>query len=868
MRDNQQQQNPPKFADRFLKWFCRNELHEEIIGDLHELWLIEIHDLPRWKGTIVYFKHIILFLRPYAFKKRQNSNYIMLVSYIKFAWRNMLKHKGSTSLNVLSLSIGIASFIFIFVYLKSELSYDKFHEDHDLIHRIAIDFVDAKGNRIPDATTPPGLAPTLKKDFPEVQSTVRLFPSWGGTFLFASEDGPKYTEEAVMRTDSTFFDVFGFHFIHGNRKTALMEPGNIVLTESAALKYFGRTNVVGESIIQYRDEQETYKISGVIEDVPTTSHFTFDFLMLITFDNIDSNWGWYNYYTYAKMYPGTNLELFESKLQPFFEKYTDARELYYNQIYSQKLTDIHLKSHLKWELGTNGDINNVYIFAGLGLFILIISCLNYLNLTIAESMKRFKEIGVRKVFGAHKKSLISQFLVETVILTAFSLVFGSIISEILFNYLGGLLGLNISLLHPENLQIFMIICGGVLLLGLLAGLYPAFHLSSFQTILAIKGIVNRSGKSILNLRRSLLVIQFGISAFMIFGTLAVYKQLRHMQNMDKGFRPEQVLTLENSTVIKNQKALKSELLKIPGVSNVSGSNGVIGGLNWTTSLGYPSSFVMNYVVMEPDLVETIGMELIEGRNFDETKQSDKEGITVIVNETGFKELGITVDQIGTSIPLAQDGDSIINGTVIGVVKDFHFTDYKLAIKPFAFFYRDRSMDFLNIKLSSANTLQTLEQIETTWSQFSNGAPADYFFLESKFSDLLEQEDRLSKILLCLTILAFFIAFIGMFAIANITIKDQKKEIAIRKVLGASVASVTNRVTSRFIILVLIANLIAGPIAYFATQSWLDGFVYRTNIGFFLFAFAIGSTIVVAWSIVGYQSFKTAISNPVKSLRQD
>jgi putative ABC transport system permease protein len=867
MRDNQQQQNPPKFADKFLKWFCRNELHEEIIGDLHELWLIEIQDLPRWKGTIVYLKHIILFLRPYAFKKRQNSNYIMYRSYIKFALRNMNKHRGSTGLNILSLSTGIACFIFIFLYLKTELSYDRFHSDADLIHRVAIDFVDETGNRLPDATTPPALAPALKRDFPEVESSVRLFPNWGAKYLFGTKNGQKYNEEGVIRVDSTFFDVFTFNVIHGNSSTSLNNPTDMVITRSAAIKYFGKVDVLGEQITHFRSEDRTYQITAVIEDVPKESHFDFDFLIKLNFDDIDQNWGWYNYYTYIKLRPNANILEMEPKLQPFFEGYAEESE-YYNQIYSQPLTDIHLKSHLKWELSTNGDINNIYIFAGLAIFILIISCLNYLNLTVAEGVKRFREVGVRKVFGAHKLSLVAQFITETVILTLLSLIIGGFLAEILFNYLGNLIGLEVSLLQLSNLSMLGIIGLSVLTMGILAGLYPALHLSSFETALAIKGLKNRGGKSIVGLRKSLLVIQFAISAFMIFGTIAVYKQLQHMRDIDKGFSTEHVLTFENARAVTQQQALKNELMKLPSVTSVGASDGIMGKLNWTLGIGYPTQLTMNYMVTDPTYLETMDFEFVAGRNFSTTRKADTIGYNMIVNETALKELGFTLDDVGVSKPILEDNDSIYHGTIIGVVKDFHFTDYRLEIKPFAFYYRVQPLDYISVKINSQNFRQDLSDIEDVWTQFANGAPAEYFFLEQTYADLIVQENRMAQILMYLTILAFFIAFIGMVAIANITMKDQRKEIAIRKVLGASVIGVMNMITWKFLTLVLIANAIAVPLAYFAAQSWLEGFVYRTDIKLYLFVIAIGSTLIVAWSIVGYQSFKTAISNPVKSLRQD
>ncbi|NRB52008.1 MAG: ABC transporter permease [Saprospiraceae bacterium] len=457
--------HPPKWADHFLAWFCRDELLEEIKGDLHEFYVQELSDQKLWKAKLYYWYHVLHFLRPFAIKsRRQHSNTLtMYRNYFKFAWRHALKHKGNTILHVLSLGLGIACSIFIFIYLKGELSYDRFHEEADRIHRVAIDLVDSEQRRIPDATTPPALAPSLVKDFPEVASAVRLFPNWGNKFLLGASPEKKFHEEDFIRTDPGFFDVFTFPALHGDPARALEERGQIILTRSAATKYFGKTDVVGESLMHYlSDTTEVYQIGAVLEDVLLHSHFHFDFLAAIPFENLEQNWGWYNYYTYIKLAPGAKMASLEPKLQPYFESQLEERD-YYNIIYSQPVTDIHLRSHLKWELEPNGDIANVYILALLALFVLFMSCLNYLNLKIAEVSKKYREVGVRKVFGANKGSLIGQFMVETLLISFFALLFASLLAEGLFRQLRDVLGRDISILDPENLVAFLLI--GLVVVG-------------------------------------------------------------------------------------------------------------------------------------------------------------------------------------------------------------------------------------------------------------------------------------------------------------------------------------------------------------------------------------------------------------------
>lgn len=841
---------------------------EEIKGDLHELFYEETTGMSGWRASWFYWVQVINFLRPFAING-QNSKYsIMFYNNLKIAHRNLVKHKTSAFLNILSLSIGIGCFTFIFVYLNSELKYDRFHQDADLIYRVPVDFVDSKNNRLPDATTPPALGPALVRDFPEVQTAARLFPGWGNHFLLSTEDGKQFFEADLIRTDSTFFDVFSFPLLHGNRETALDAPDQIVLTRKMAIKYFGKEDAVGEKIILKGEESETLQVSAVLMDLPAESHFHFDFLTRLSFDGLEQTWGWYNFYTYVKMHPQTDMSSFESKLQPFFEGYQSADQEYFNIIYTQPLTSIHLNSHLKWELSANGDIKSVWIFAVLAAFVLLVSCLNYVNLTTAQSVRRFKEVGIRKVFGANKAALVGQFIIETLLTAFISLLLAFLLCEVALGQFAGLLGRAISLGNIEGLMLMAAISGIVLILGILAGLFPAFYLSTYNVASAVKGFKSSTGQAIKKLRSAFLVAQFSISALMILGALVVFEQLNHLLQSDKGFEPNQVLIIENGREVQNYQTLKNELLSIPEVQSVSNASGVIGKLNWTTRVGHPDPFVMNYLAIDADFIETMGLKTTAGRAFSKTISTDKEGWNFMVNETGFRELGISVSDLGQSIPITQDGDSVIYGTVIGVLKDFQFTDLKMKTKPFAFFYRDVPLDYISIKLDGRDVRRTLTNIEETWSDVSGGLPIDYFFLDRVFDDLVSGEKRLSHLMLGLTLFSFFIAFMGMFAIANMTIKDRQKEIAIRKVLGSSVHSVVTLVTSKFLWLVLLANVLSIPLAYIFANKWLEGFSSRTNLGPGFIVVAMFSTFLLVLLVVGGQSLKAALGNPVNSLRQD
>lgn len=863
---------PPKWAMRFLSWFCKDELLEEVEGDLFEHYQELRTRHSKLRATIVYWFHVVHFLRPFALKKiGQNSNTIIMYrSYFKFAFRNLFKHKLNAGFNILSLGVGMACFIFIAIYISGELSYDKFHNGSDRIERVIIDIVNSDGQRIEDATTPPALAVALKNDLPEVEHSVRLFPSWGTKLLLGTSPENRSNEEAVIRTDSTFFDVFSFPLKYGNRDEALKSPTGIVLTQSAAIKHFGKEDVLGEELKLYGDGRETpLQVTGVLYDIPENSHFHFDYLARITFNNIDQNWGWYNYYTYVKLVEGTDIGAFKAKLPEFYANNIDpeARQAR-NVIYSQALTDIHLKSNIKWELEANGSMINVYIFTALGLFVLLISSINFLNLTVASSLQRIKEVGVRKVFGAHRKSLVSQFIIEALVTVLLALALGSFIAELLFRSMGDVLGKQISILDAAFIGPYLKISAATLLFGILAGLYPAVFLSSFQVSNAVKGVFRRSGKSVLGLRKSLLVVQFAIAAFMLFGSMVVYQQLEFVKNKDLGFDNDQMLVVQNLNSVGSLETLENEISSVPNVRSLGASSGVLGGLNWTFTVGYPDGFLMNYMVCKPEYLETVGFEFVAGRNFSKDRPTDTQGLNIIVNETAMEALGFSHEDIGRPMPMSQNGDSIENGTVIGVVKDFVFTDLKQEVKPYAFFYRNEDLQNLYIKLETNDISNSISAIQEKWEKVAGNLPFEYFFLDETYQQHHEKETKLSQIFLYLTILAIFIAFVGMVAMTNITIKDRLKEIAIRKVLGATSSSVTRMITVKFLILVLVANIIAIPAGYLLMNNWLSEFAYRTELNAFIFIIGMIITLALAWLIVSAQSMKAAISNPVKSLRSE
>lgn len=855
---------PPKRADQFLRWFCKSEWVEPILGDLHEQFPEEFSQRGKQKAHLWYWYQVFHFLRPFALKSVYPtlSSMILFKHYVKFAWRNLGKHWQEHAMNLLSLSVGLACFIFIFLFLKEETSYDQHLPDYEQLHRIAIDFVDEKGSRIPDATTPPALTTALLAEVSEIESATRLFPSWGRRFLLGPDAEHKFYEKEVLRVDSSFLDVFGFELLAGDPETALDAPTNMIITESKAQKYFGTMDVIGKTVTFFDGEGKDFTISAVAKDVPANTHFTFDFLVPLTFSNLNTHWGWYNFYTYVKLHKGSNISTVEPQLAPLFRKH-DPENL--NIIYSQPVKDIHLHSKLKWELAVNGNIQTVYIFAALALFVLLISFINFINLTIAHSTKRTREVGLRKVFGAYRKSLISQFLIESSIILAISLVIGCFLAELLFQQMGGLLGRDISIRDPQNLPYLLGLIGLLLLPALLAVLYPATNFSKLNIAGMMKGVVNKSGVTVKGARRVLLVIQYAVSVCMIIGSIVVYQQLSHIQQTDIGFNKDQVMIIPNTTDVRNVQSLQQEILQIAEVEDIALSSGVLGGINWTTGVGVPESIVMNFISVSLGYLEMMDIELIEGRSFSADFPADSTSFHMVVNEQAMRELGMDYDMVGKEFPAYRDGDSTRMGKIVGIVEDFHFTSFREEIKPFAFFNTNDRLPYLSIQLKQADAQEAIQKIQAVWERNTLGIPFEYYFLDTALAEQYEQEKRLSKVLLALTFLALFIAFMGMFAMANLNIKDRLKEIAIRKVLGASVPDITWLISWRFILMVIIANLIAGPLAYLGVQNWLNEFAYRIDIEIWMFLLAAGLTLLLAWAVVGLQSIQAASRNPVDKL---
>ncbi len=803
----------------------------------------------------------------------------MFKNYFKIAWRNLWKNKFLSFINIFGLATGMACSLLIFLFVHDELSYDRYNKDADRVYRVVKDFVNDDGSRLPDATTPPAVAPAIQREIPGVEAVTRVFPNWGSTFLYTYGDKHIY-ENKVARVDSSFFDVFTVTFVKGDAKSVFKQLNSMVISESAAKKYFGNENPMGKVI--KTDNGGDMMVTGVIKDMPAQSHIHFDFISSVRkFNgNIDGNWGWYNFYTYIKMRPGADIKGLDARIQALYKKNDKEGN---NIFYTQALTSIHLSSNLKWEIEPNSDKLYVYVFSAVALLIIVIAAINYINLVTARSSLRAKEVGIRKVSGAHNTSLIKQFLVESVIICLLASVVALAIADLLLPAVNMVTQKQLSLFNAGGLYITACFIASALGIGLLAGLFPAVYLSSFKPILVLKGA--KSGeRGIFTLRKSLVVVQFSISVALIAGSFIIYQQINYFKNTQLGLNKDQVLLINNYNRLDDAAAhaFENSIKQIPGVGKSATADGVLGGMNWTFDLsakGKKNSQLMNYLNVGYDFADVMGLQIKEGRTFSEnfpadtitqvsTKMIEQVAGGIVLNERAVKDLAITGPAVGQLLNWGTDKDTTYYLKIVGVVKDFHFASFKNEIKPFAFINPGGRHNYLTVKLAAQNMQATLAQVENKWKAVSNGRPLQYSFVDDTFAQLYKSEANFQQIFIVLVMLSIIIACLGLFGLAAFATEQRTKEIGIRKVLGASITGIAAMLSKDFLKLVGISIVIATPLAWWAMNAWLQHYVYRITISWQVFAVAGLVSVIIACATVSYQAIKAALANPVKSLRSE
>ena len=808
----------------------------------------------------------------------------MIRNYLKTAFRSLQKNRAFTAINILGLALGLAACLLIIFYVMDELSYDHYNVNADRIYRVNED-LKLGDNRVQYAVCMAPLAQTLKRDFPDVENTARL-KSIGG--MHVKKGNENILEYNAVFADPSVFEVFTLPVIYGDKVTALAEPNTVVITASTAKKYFGRLNVVGENLIIDANLQRPIKITAVIKDIPEQSHFHADFLVSMSSfpDSRSTEWLRSDYNTYVLLRKGADYKKLEAQFPQLLEKYSGEQmkqELKMSYAQFEKagsffrmdlmpLTDIHLHSNKTGELGANTTSEYVYIFSAIALFILLIACVNFMNLSTARSANRAREVGVRKVLGSARKYLVAQFLSESVMITLVAVVIAILMAIAVLPAFNHLADKNITITAHTLLWLIPISVGAVLVIGFLAGLYPAFFLSAFHPIDVLKGKISAGFKGG-GLRSFLVVFQFSISIFLIAGTLVIYNQLHYIQNRDLGFDRNQVLVVHNAFELGNHsKVFKEQIKQLPGVQNATMSGFLPIQSNRSTGIFYkqavadPKSSIFPQIwSVDEDYVKTLGMKIIAGRDFSSQMPSDSNAI--VINETAAKILGFT-DAVNKIIYRSSGGPSptFKPVTIIGVIKDFNFTSLRQNIDPVVLQLGDDTGD-LSIKVQTAGLPALLAKIEDDWHGLSQ-APFQYSFMNQDFDAMYRSEQRTGTIALLLTSLAIIIACLGLFGLAAYAAEQRAKEIGIRKILGASIANITGMLSKDFIKLVCLAILISSPIAWYLMHKWLEGFAYRTDFQWWIIAIAGAGAILIAFLTISMQSIKAAVANPVKSLRSE
>ncbi len=811
----------------------------------------------------------------------------MFRNYWKTALRSFSKNRLNTWISVGGLAIGLTAFIVIALFINDELSYDKFNKNKDHTYRIAMDM----GPDFNNPLTPMPLAPALKSALPEINNVVRIVKNRDAKALFVYDD-KRFYETNFMYADSSVFDVFTFDFISGDPRKALTEPNTLIIDKSTALKYFGTANALNK-IIKIEGENKGYKITGVINDLPAQSHFHFNFLL--SFSSLNQrhkdNWLIPYMFTYIVTRPNVSANALAKKIgdivvKNFAAQITEKSGVSWSDfqkknghginVYLQPLRSIHLHSNLRVELEPNGNYNYVLLFGVIAILILLLSCVNFINLSTASASIRSKEIVVRKVVGALRKNLVRQFLFESAVQCFIAAIISLVIVFFSLPFVNQLTGKEMNLLQIFHPVLLLILAGTLILVILFSGGYPAFYLSGLHPVKLFKSSFTSNHDGV-SLRRLLIVGQFTISLTLIIGVIIVSRQISFMNNSDLGFQKDQLIVfpLHGDLSTDKKESLKTDLLKDKSVQSVTMLNYLPGKEAYENQDVFipegktKDQFVpLWYIRGDWDVTKTMGFQLLNGRYFNPQMSTDSFGY--ILNETAVKQLGWnTNNAVGKTLSTFGDGpDDIIQGRVIGVVKDFHFENFSNTIKPLLIGANPNYWWNVAVRVNPNNISSTLAYLEQQWKLYQPGYPFEYYFEDQNFSKLWSSDQKLAVILELFTGIALGIACIGLFGLSVFAAERRIKEIGIRKVLGASVSQVTILLSKDFIALVAIAILIASPLAWWAASKWLQDFAYRINISWWMFVLAGVIAILIALITVSFQAIKAAIANPVKNLRTE
>ncbi len=809
---------------------------------------------------------------------------MMIKNYLKIAIRNLLKSKLHSLITVVGLAVGLAAVVLISLFVQDETSYDKFHRNAGDIYRIAW-WTDN-----PQTRTPHPMAQALVNDFPQVESAVSLSPIWGPgltkqTFSIRNiEKNITYDEREILSVDSTFLDVFSFNLVKGNRDEVLRNVGGLLISESIAKKYFGTDDPIGKQLA-INDDETLLFVEGVFENVPANSHFHFDLLisyvsMKAFEDESDPYYTWadFGHFNYIKLAPKSDPAALESQLMDWAAGYVQVSEEEMQRAVEegmhfklQRLTDIHLESRIRWELEANGNKEYVYIMTAAALLILVMACVNFMNLTTARSTGRSKEIGIRKSLGAFKKQVGLQFLGESIFTALLAMLLAGVLAEICIPWFNVVTGKELDIQYFDQPSLSFILLGCTLFTGLVAGLYPSIFLSSIHPVISLKGIEKLKPKGGI-FRKSLIIFQFVISMILLTGSLVIYNQLQFIQNKDLGFDKEQVVVvpLKNYDLIGRFEALQNELKNIDGVLEVSAASNIPGKQFNQNSIALATDLQRNVssseVMVDYDYFDVLELSFVEGRNFSKNYSTDSGAF--IINETAARNLGLEV-AVGEEIIWSWDnnGRAPFKGTVIGVVSDFNYNSLHEPVRPLLF-YLSQSFNQIVLKVDGENFPETMAKVEDVWGQFEDRFGFEYSVLADDLGQQYLGEQKTAKVFGGFSLITILIACFGLFGIASLSFSQRVKEVSIRKIMGASTLKILKLLLSDFTTLILISIVLAIPLAWYIMTGWLENFTYRIDLDASGFIISGMILVAIAFMTIGYLTIKTANANPVNTLKED
>ncbi|MEO1053281.1 MAG: ABC transporter permease [Bacteroidota bacterium] len=872
--------NIPKLPHRFFKWYCRKERYEELHGDLEEFFYYRVEEMGLAKARWRYLWDVIRCCQPYAWRKSktQITYFIMFKNFYYTAIRNLIKNKSYALLNTSGLVIGLTSFIFIALYIANELSYDRFHTQYESIYRVKA-AGSIRSQEVNEATSCAPLAKTMLQDYPEILKATRIRKN---SPLLIGRGEKEISEDGVLFADSTLFDVFDFKLVAGNPETALVAPRSMILSQTYAEKYFGFEDPIGKQVTVEQDSI-LYTITGIMEDMPSNSHIQGHMI-----GSMSSNKAWDNdhwvggdFYTYAVIDKNANVSALEEKLTEMIHKYMAPQIEYFtrlsfeewqasgNNIYYElfPLKDIHLHAKSASELEANGNISYIIIYSIVALITLFIAIFNFVNLATAQSASRSREVGVRKVMGSSKRTLVYQFIFESTIIALIATILAVLLVQVGMPLFSELIGKELAFGAFSSLWAILGILALALITGILAGAYPAFVLSAFQPVEVLKG-VSKKGKRSGWLRNFLVVVQFAASIVIIIGTLVVYSQIEFMLTKNLGFDKDQVMVIRRPDLLQtDMETFKNEVLKGADVKSVVNSL-TIPGQHYEIRSYRPEGIAETHLFRN-NLVsfgyeEMMGLELVSGRFFSKDHASDSNA--VIINETAARSFGFE-NPVGEKLTSAfRSGETL---EVIGVIKDYNIESLHKSIEPISLELTPNNHEgYISVKLSNVQDVYaTIEYIKGVWSAHSE-KPFQYFFLDEAYQNLYESETATGQVFAVFATLSVLIACLGLIGLIAYSTAIRKKEMGIRKVLGANTNTLIRLLSSEIVRLIVIATVVSWPLAYFATEYWLESFADRMDVNAWLYLGPTIAVILIGSFAISFQTIKASMANPVDSLRQE